>query len=242
MLSRVRQIVAFLVLAGAASARLALAASIPELRVTYLDSESRQPVAGANVIFYLQAYSGTLTGHGGKTRNIFIAEAVTDATGAVVFAPQNFFVVPFSYSYLVGPKLLMYKSGYEMGKSPNAVMFAGVADAIAWAGNGIHRYEVKKASNVTERARAFALAKIEAEALYGYGSTERCDWEKIPLFIQALESGRAEVLRLMPDSRSGAGAIAGYLDLGSPMRALDQLASDACKKPKEVFSAGVPRD
>ncbi len=243
ILKIIKYILLLLALLGTSTLNLSLAHTMPTMRITYVDSDTQQPIAGANVIFFLQAHRGTITGHGGRSRNLFITEGVTDQTGAVVFTAQKFYVLPLTYSYLNGPHIYMFKAGHEAIHDFN-LGFSSVEQAIDWAGNGIRKYKVKKVSKIDDTWKALATAKSGIEDLYRVPSTDHCDWEKIPKFILAIERGRLAVLQNERESEVDVALHkqSEVARIDSPLENLAQYRKKQCKNPDKVFGISVPTE
>src|SRR5262245_46016265 len=57
------------------------AATMPPVRMKMIDAQDGSPVQGAHVLFQANGREGTFTGHGGRSANLFVAEALTDVSG-----------------------------------------------------------------------------------------------------------------------------------------------------------------
>ncbi len=92
----------------------ACAAQMPPVHMTVVDHDSGQPVAGAWVLFVGPSHAGTITGHGGKIANLFLAETVTDSAGSINIPsqrfPRNVFFANTNYDW---PQMLIFKPGYR---------------------------------------------------------------------------------------------------------------------------------
>src|SRR5688572_7395465 len=70
-------------------------ATMPPVRMNVVDAQDDRPMGGALVLFQASASEGTLTGHGGRSVNLFVAEAVTDHSGELQLPKQEFSAQPF---------------------------------------------------------------------------------------------------------------------------------------------------
>ena len=91
------------------------AATMPPVHMKMIDAEDGSPVEGAHVLFQANAREGTLTGHGGRSANLFVAEALTDVAGEFSFPKQDFSSQPFFLNTVyLSPSMVVLKPGYML--------------------------------------------------------------------------------------------------------------------------------
>jgi len=87
---------------------------MPAVRMSVIDSKNGQPVSGAWVLFVGSAHAGTITGHGGEIKNLFLVDAVTNSAGVINIPsqrfPTNVFFANTNYDW---PQMLIFKPGYR---------------------------------------------------------------------------------------------------------------------------------
>ncbi len=71
----------------------------PAIEMRFVDDVDGSPVAGASITFCGSSWEGTLTGHGGASKNLFRIEGQTDANGAIRLASQEFDRNPFGITH-----------------------------------------------------------------------------------------------------------------------------------------------
>jgi hypothetical protein len=161
--------------------------TLPPLDVRVVDGASGQPIADANVLLYVDATEGTLTGHGGAVTNLFLLEGVTDAGGTARF-PSHVNKVPSGYN-LSGPYLHAYAPGYQFGWGPYAPMISSKSEIDQWVQEAPRVIRLKAATTDAERAGALSDAWFRAQrATARKGS---CWLERMPRYLAALEAGIA---------------------------------------------------
>jgi len=88
---------------------------MPPVRMKVVDAQDSSPVAGAHVLFLGTAQEGTLTGHGGRTANLFAVETMTDDVGKLRLPKQEFSAQPFLLNTTYhNPRLVVLKPGYAL--------------------------------------------------------------------------------------------------------------------------------
>lgn len=89
------------------------AATMPAVTMWVVDAQDGKPIRGLVALFWGSAREGTIIGHGGRQAVLFAAEAVSDETGELRFAKQDFNSQPFFLNTnYENPSMLLLKPGY----------------------------------------------------------------------------------------------------------------------------------
>ena len=175
------------------TAPVSLAATMPAVQVTFIDAESEEPIANANVIFFAESKEGTFTGDGGSYANLFLVEGVTNEAGVINFPAQSFWPMPFllnSNNHM--PSMYMYKYGYELAGLYSLGPYPASTNAIiSWAKRYTQPIKVKKTRTTLGLFELVDSAGSVAERSY-LNKIDHCAWKKIPKFLLAIESGAIE--------------------------------------------------
>jgi hypothetical protein len=216
---------------------LGFAATMPAVHMKVVDAQDGSPIAGAHVLFHGGAHAGTLTGHGGKSATLFVAETVTDDSGELRIPRQEFSAQPFFLNTNYhNPWMLIFKPGYVLVDLRNTVRsVAELKDLTTWLYNG-QTIRMKRVTSDTETSRSVDGAATSA--MRTLGPPDLCSWKKIPRFLVAVDRAAAEWNRRrdsLPDE---------LLRRHTMMSPLDTvLMNDAfyvdkgCGSPKAFFAA-----
>lgn len=162
---------------------------MPAVRMSVVDADDGQPVAGALVLFQATATEGTWTGHGGQRASLFAVETVTDEAGQIRIGPQNFSTQPFflNTNYET-PSLVVLKPGYKLLVLHNYAPTDWRAPS-AWDYND----QTVKLSRTTRDAEV--AQSIESAGMYAEQSVSAktvCGWKNVPRFLVAVDRAAAE--------------------------------------------------
>jgi hypothetical protein len=132
-----------------------------------VDGQDDSPVVGALVLFQASASEGTLTGHGGRSVNLFVAEAVTDDSGALQLPKQEFSARPFFLNTNYdNPSMVVFKPGYVLVVLLNTRrIIAELQDVSTWQYND-QTIKMRRAATDDETLHAVHFA-----ADYAYRAT-----------------------------------------------------------------------
>lgn len=158
--------------------------TMPPIRLQVVEDASGAPVPQANVFFYAYAEEGTLTGHGGRNRNLFLIEGITDLNGVVNFPAQKFNAPPTFTWNLDGPSLLAYKPGYYLG-SIDGAHFTHVEEIIKRGGR-LHEMRLVKAPTAEREVAALDDAIYQTHLAYRHKG--RCEWKKMAHTLATIEA------------------------------------------------------
>jgi hypothetical protein len=172
------------------------AATMPVVRMKFVDAEDHQSVAGANVLFSATANQGTLSGHGGAHVHLFFEEAVSNDSGEIVFPAQNFWPYPFIFNTnFDNATMAVFKSGYELVILSNyRRILARLEDVTTWMYND-QTIKMKRSSTDKEIYRAVSGAASSAAS---YGFSRQCLWKRIPRFLVTVDGAANEWNRKQP--------------------------------------------
>lgn len=186
------------------------------------------------LFFFATAHKGTFTGHGGSDRNLFIIEGVTDEGGSLTFPAQDFSLPLIPSSYLEGPELSIYKTGYQSIDGGNACCFQDKDDILKW-GEGGKVYKMKKVNTPDDLLNSINRAHFIAGRAYSDSNTDVCDWQKIPKFLAAIEDDVLAWKNLNDDTSH----VNGIFEINGPIYYLFREGSriEKCKDSKIVFKA-----
>ena len=155
---------------------------MPAVRMNVVDAQDDSPLAGVLVLFRASASEGTWTGHGGRSVNLFVAEAVTSDAGDVHLPKQEFSAQPFFLNTNHdNPSMVMFKAGYVL-----VVLHNMQQDVSTWQYNN-QTIKMRRATTDDETFHALHFA-----ADYAYRATGICSWKKIPSFLVTVDRSAAE--------------------------------------------------
>lgn len=213
------------------------AATMPSVRMKVVDAEDGTPIAGAHVLFQANAHEGTFTGHGGRSANLFVVEAVTDHSGEIQLPKQEFSAYPFFLNTNYhNPTMVVFKPGYVLLILTNTLRIIPKLDEVTMWQYDNQTVKMKRATNDKDMYDALDWAAIYAEM----SATEKniCFWKKIPRFLVAVDRSTAE-----GDRKRATLADAGARNKGvtSTLRKIlmnDQFyAEKHCGSPKAFFES-----
>jgi hypothetical protein len=163
-------------------------ATMPPLRMKVVDAQDDSPMAGALVLFQASASEGTLTGHGGRSVNLFVVEAVTDDSGELQLPKQEFSAQPFFLNTNYNnPSMVVFKPGYVLVVLLNTRrIIAELQDVSTWQYNN-QTIKMRRATTDDETFHAVYFA-----ADYANRATAICSWKKIPQFLVTVDRSAAE--------------------------------------------------
>ena len=176
-----------------------LAATMPAVRMKFVDAQDGSPVAGALVLFHASAHEGTFTGHGGKVATLFVAEAASDDMGEVRFPKQEFPAQPFFLNTNYhNPTMVVLKPGHALLVLANTLRIVPTLEEVTvWQYDG-QTVKLARATKDADRAHAATFA-----AMYADGTmSERtpCAWKSIPRFLVAADRLAGEWNRMRKDT------------------------------------------
>lgn len=169
----------------------ALPATMPAVRMKVVDAQDGSPVAGAHVLFQASAHEGTLTGHGGKSANLFAVEAVADDKGEFRLPQQEFSPRPFllntNYS---NPSMVLLKPGYKLLVLTNTLRIVPNLDEVTVWQYDNQTVKMARATADSDIPHAVYFAKQYAEQTAS--EKNLCYWKKLPRFLVATDRLGAE--------------------------------------------------
>ncbi|WP_431113079.1 hypothetical protein [Variovorax paradoxus] len=136
------------------------------VRMHLVDSITREPISGAHVTYSAEAREGTLSGHGGKTVQMFEIHAQSDADGLVTlqpteFNPRVFGIFGLNTNY-ESPSITVVKAGYARMdlRSPSVMASPRIRDTLD---TGFYRIniEMKRADAASDAREAEAAQLAE---------------------------------------------------------------------------------
>jgi hypothetical protein len=160
-------------------------ATMPSIRMKVEDAQDGRPIAGAHVLFLGTAQEGTLTGHGGRTENLFAAETTTNDAGELRLPKQEFSAQPFFLNTIYhNPRLVVLKPGYTLLTLINTLRVSPNLDEVTtWQYND---QSVKmKLSTDSDIPNTVYFAGMYAEQTASEKNT--CHWKKLPRFLVAVD-------------------------------------------------------
>ena len=152
-------------------------ATMPAMRMTVVDDADGRPMAGVVAMFWSAAREGTISGHGGSGALLFVAEAVSDASGELRFPAQPFDPQPFFLNTnYEGPVLLLLEPGYAPLEVRNEPIIPTLAQASRWDHDG----ETVRMQTTTPEEQAQRAYVITLETNQMLGFDRRCTWKLVP--------------------------------------------------------------
>jgi hypothetical protein len=234
---RPRPLPALLLLLGLSLGHAAFAATMPAVRMKFIDAETGHPVRGAHVLFHAGAREGTFTGHGGVRVNLFIVEARTNEAGEINLPAQEFKASPFTLNTNYdNPTMVVFMPGYSLVNiSNNRRIIAERQDVTHWEYNG-QTIKMRRAGTELETRGQVSSAVAAVENTYRLGYRDVCGWKQLPHFLVAVDRAANEWnagRRAAPESDPRLGPIA------SPLHHLllqdKHYAERGCGSPKAFF-------
>ena len=169
----------------------AVPATMPPVRMKFVDSQDGRPVAGAHVLFQANAHEGTMTGHGGTAANLFVIEEVTDDSGEIHLPKQDFSPRPFFLNTNYhNPSMVVFKPGYVLVILTNSLRIVPNLDEVTTWQYDNQTIKMKKAATDNDIPHALTYAAIYAEMPVSEKSS--CAWKKIPRFLVAVDRSTSE--------------------------------------------------
>jgi hypothetical protein len=197
-----------------------IAATMPAVRMNVADEHDGTPIPGVVALFWGTAREGTITGHGGKHAILFAVEAVSDESGELRFAKQDFGSQPFLFNTnYENPSMLLLKPGYAPLVLRNQLrIIPTLAEASTWEYEG-KTVKMKKAAEEEIRQRGYSITTYTDMML---GFDRRCVWKRVPRALVAADRmfpdpGKTNTLRtlLMNDAlfaRQGCGSPTAFFE------------------------------
>lgn len=174
-----------------ASSYPVLPATMPPVRMKVVDAQDGAPLAGVHVLFQASASEGTLTGHGGRTANLFAIETVSDERGEINLPKQDFSPRPFLLNtHYRNPSMALLKPAYVLVVLTNTLRIVPNLDEVTtWQYND-QTVKMKRAASEADLPHAVYFGKQYAEQTAS--EKNLCYWKKIPRFLAAIERLGAE--------------------------------------------------
>ena len=167
------------------------AATMPPVRMKFVDAQDDRPVPAAHVLFQGSAQEGTLTGHGGRLANLFVVESVTDDAGEVRLPKQEFSPRPFFLNTNYdNPSMVVLKPGYALVVLTNHLRIIPTLEEMTTWQYDNQTIKMKRATTDNEMPHAVYFAAIYAEQTMS--EQNLCSWQKIPRFLVATDRMAAE--------------------------------------------------
>lgn len=166
-------------------------ATMPPVRMKFVDAQDGSPITGAHVLFQGSASEGTFTGHGGRTANLFAIEAVTDDTGEIRLPKQEFSPRPFFLNTNYNnPSMIVLQPGYMLVILTNTLrIIPNLEEASTWQYDN-QTIKMTRATTDNDVPHAIYFARQYAEQTASEKSM--CYWKKIPRFLVATDRLNAE--------------------------------------------------
>jgi hypothetical protein len=176
----------------------AIAATMPAVKMTVVDEENGQAIAGVVAMFWGTGREGTITGHGGRHAILFAVEAVSDASGELRFAKQDFSSQPFLLNTnYENPAMLLLKPGYAPLVLHNQLRIVPtLAEASTWEYDGT-TVKLKKATADPMGSQAYLTTTYTDMML-----DRDCTWKRVPRSLVAADRifpnpGKTNTLRTL---------------------------------------------
>lgn len=162
------------------------AATMAPVRMKMIDAEDGSPVQGAHVLFQANAREGTLTGHGGRSANLFVAEALTDVAGEFRFPKQDFSSQPFFLNTVyLGPSMVVLKPGYVLVVLTDLNrLFPTLKELTTWQYSN-QTIKMKRLTTEDEVVQSLDSAVMYAEM--PASEKNPCFWKQYPRFLVSLD-------------------------------------------------------
>jgi len=163
---------------------------MPPIRMKVVDAQDGSPVAGSHVLFLGTAQEGTLTGHGGRTANLFAMETMTDDAGELRLPKQEFSAQPFFLNTIYhNPRLVVLKPGYALLTLTNTLrVIPNLDEVTTWQYND--QIVKLKRSTDSDIPNTVYFAGLYAEQTVSEKNI--CFWKKIPRFLVGVDRLAAE--------------------------------------------------
>jgi hypothetical protein len=167
-----------------------IAAAMPAVRMNVVDEQAGTPIPGLVALFRGMAREGTITGHGGKHAILFAVEAVSDESGELRFARQDFSSQPFFLNTnYENPSMLLLKPGYAPLVLYNQLRIVPtLAEASMWEYEG-KTVKMRKATPDEMRRHAYLITTYTDMML---AFDRGCAWKRVPHALVAAD-------RMFPD-------------------------------------------
>lgn len=167
------------------------AATMPSVRMKVVDAEEGTPIAGAHVLFQANAHEGTFAGHGGRSANLFVVEAVTDDSGEIHFPKQEFSAYPFFLNTNYhNPTMVVFKPGYVLLTLTNTLRIIPNLDEVTMWQYDNQSVKMRRVTADKDIPDTLYWATIYAEM--SASEKDICFWKKIPRFLVAVDRLTAE--------------------------------------------------
>ena len=155
----------------------ACTSTMPAVTMKVADEQGK-PIAGVVAMFWETAREGTWTGHGGRGAVLFVAEDVSDQSGELRFAKQDFDSQPFflNTNYET-PTMLLLKPGYAPLDVINFNTTPTLAEASRWESDG-KTVTMKKAPADDSYGSTAYLVKLKTNTMLGFDLG--CTWKRVP--------------------------------------------------------------
>lgn len=214
----------------------ATAATMPPVRMQFVDANTGAPVAGAAVVFHATARQGTITGHGGRRATLFLAEAVTDAQGEVRFPAQEFGTQPFLLNTnYENPGMMVLRSGYRLEVLHNQryIVPQSAKEISNWEYDGQTR-KLQPWHGEADAPQVLSSVDLLLKALLA----APCDWQKIPRFLAATERMANDWERIRAASSDPSVRSKGRLvtPLSNILRNDAYFQQQGCSSPRAFFA------
>ena len=164
----------------------AAAATMQPVRMKVIDAQDGSPVEGAHVLFQANAREGTFTGHGGRSANLFVAEALTDVSGEFSFPKQDFSSQPFFLNTVYqSPSMVVLKPGYVLVVLTDLNRpFPSLKELTTWP-YGNKTIKMKRVTRENEVVQTLDNAVMYAEMPASEKNV--CFWKQYPRFLVSLD-------------------------------------------------------
>ena len=176
-----------------------MAATMPAIRMNVVDEHDATPIPGVVALFWGAGREGTMTGHGGRHAILFAVEAVSDESGALRFAKQDFRSQPFFLNTnYENPRMLLLKPGYAPLHLYNQLRSVPtLAEASRWEYEG-KTVKMKKATDDEIRSQGYLVSNYTDMMLSG----RECTWKRVPRVLVAADRmfpfpGKTNTLRTL---------------------------------------------
>jgi hypothetical protein len=158
---------------------------MPPIRMKVVDAQDGSPVAGAHVLFLGTAQEGMLTGHGGRTANLFAVETMTDDAGELRLPKQEFSAQPFFLNTVYhNPRLVVLKPGYALLTLTNTLrVIPNLDEATQWQYND----QIVKMTRSTDSDIPSTVYFAGLYAEQTVSEKNICFWKKVPRFLVAVD-------------------------------------------------------
>jgi hypothetical protein len=156
----------------------ACTATMPATTMKVVDEHDGTPIADVVALFWETAREGTITGHGGESALLFAGEAVSDQSGELRFAKQDFNSEPFFLNTnYENPSMLLLNPGYAPLTLHNELRIVPtLAEASVWERTGT-TIKMKKATDEEIQQQAYIIT-LYTNMMGGY--EDGCPWKRVP--------------------------------------------------------------